>query len=484
MSPTRILNLIAIAAVSLCSSPIAGQQTVSPPEAPSAETTAKIPILGESGQAKLEKGDVRGAIADFKQAFELSRELIRADPNQAAYSENAYYYLGRLAAAFATAGEMANALQMQDPGARGYEELAVSDPNPGNKQKASSAIGDLAWYQLLNRKPAEALANARKALELDPAQTGNKTTQAHALLLTGQEAEAKTLYQAERSMVLPSGMKFEQAVLEELAALEKHGTQAPQFNEIRKLYGFPIATGPGDKVTRSSGVLTWVIVAGIFLFIGAVFGVFIYAENKRVEKLEAIVSRLGLSFRRKATDTDSNLLANARLANRGRRRTIANVIEPQSGGERFIAFDFSYTEGTGKRATTYTQTVIRLDLPGMTLPSFEATPENFLTKLAQGVGFRDIEMDGRSAFNRLFRLKGQDEEAIREVFTPLILNYLEQPQSRNLCLEGAGDRLLVYRLNRRPKPEELEAFLEEGKTLLNLFKQVHRTATSVPPPVV
>lgn len=465
MKSTRILNLIALSAVSLCSSPIAGQQTVPPPEVSTAEASAKIPVLGESGQAKLEGGDARGAIADFNQAFELSRDLVRVYPNQTAYSENAYFYLSRLAAAFATAGEMANALQMQEPGAEGYTELAAANPTPANKQKAASAIGDLAWYQLLNRKPAEALANVRRALEFDPAQTGNKTTLAHALLLTGQVAEARAIYQAERSTVLPNGMKFEQAVLEEFAALEKHGTQAPQFDEIRKLYGASIAA-PG------SALLSWGIAGGIFLFIGAVFGAIIYVENKRIQRLEATVARLGLTFRRKASDEDKNLLVQARLANLGKRRTIVNIIEPREGGAGFIAFDFSYTVGTGKSATTYTQTVIRLQSPELTLPPFEATPENLLTKFAQGLGFKDIEIEGRPVFNRAFRLKGQDETAIRQVFTPVILNYLEQPQSRNLCLESAGDRLFVYRLNRRPKPEELEAFLEEGKTLLNLFKQV------------
>jgi hypothetical protein len=58
--------LVFVASAALCF----GQG--SPKSGPSANLTeiaAKIPGVGQSGQQKLEAGDIKGAIQDFKQAF-------------------------------------------------------------------------------------------------------------------------------------------------------------------------------------------------------------------------------------------------------------------------------------------------------------------------------------------------------------------------------------------------------------------------------
>jgi hypothetical protein len=90
------LTVLAVCAFWMSAASSVAQQTTATP----ADLYAQIPILGASGDSKLLSGDVRGAVDDFKKAFEGSRTLSQQYPQEPAYRENAYYYLGRLASAF------------------------------------------------------------------------------------------------------------------------------------------------------------------------------------------------------------------------------------------------------------------------------------------------------------------------------------------------------------------------------------------------
>ena len=74
----------------------------------------------------------------------------------------------------------------------------ASDPKDQKAVATDLAVvyGNLAWYEILAGRPAEALTDARKGLHEDPTQVWIGVNEADALLLTGQAAEAKSKYMA------------------------------------------------------------------------------------------------------------------------------------------------------------------------------------------------------------------------------------------------------------------------------------------------
>jgi hypothetical protein len=219
---------------------------------------------------------------------------------------------------------------------------------------------------------------------------------------------------------------------------------------------------------KQTAVPAWALVTLIVLGIAAIFALFIYFDRKRTKALEARARLLGFTFRRKATAEDQQLTAGSALTNIGRSRHLRNVIElPQSDGSRMTLFDFSYVIGSGKRNRNYQQTVTRVQSPMLNLPAFEMRPESVFLKIAATLGMKDIDFESAPNFSRIYLLRGQDEAAIRQVFTPELLRYCEA--NRGLWISGAGDLLWFHRENRRVKPEELETFVSRARETLQLI---------------
>ena len=210
------------------------------------------------------------------------------------------------------------------------------------------------------------------------------------------------------------------------------------------------------------------------------FALFIYFDRKRTKALEARARLLGFTFRRKATAEDKQLTAGSALTSLGRSRHLRNVIElPESDGTRMTLFDFSYVIGSGKRNRNYQQTVTRVQSPKLNLPAFEMRPESVFLKIAASLGMKDIDIVSAPNFSRMYLLRGQDEAAIRQLFTPELVRYCEA--NRGMWISGVGDLLWFHRENRRVKPEELDAFVNASRQTLELF--TNRATAAAPPPL-
>ena len=264
----------AVIVLTTFANPLPAQQNTATDE----QTSAQIPVWGESGEKKVQSGDLQGAIEDFKKAFEGSRELRRKYPQEPTYSENAYYYLNRLANAFSRAGNIPQAVQMADPAARGFAELARNSPdNAVYKENATSAFGTLAWYQVLNKEPAAGEKSAREALQFTPDSMMANINLAHALLLTGKRAEAEAIYKAMRPLTGADGRSMRDVILEDFDAIEAAGISNAAIPELRQTLGGKKTTGASRNARkRKSDTPVWPFVVGIALIIGAIFGVLMY----------------------------------------------------------------------------------------------------------------------------------------------------------------------------------------------------------------
>lgn len=148
---------------------------------------------------------------------------------------------------------------------------------------------------------------------------------------------------------------------------------------------------------------------------------------------------------------------------------MSNVGEAStSENGRIVFFDFHERTGSGKGARRTGQTVIQMQSPTLNLPPFFLRPKSIRSKAAPLFGGSDFFFPERRKFSKMYLLRGMDGPTLRRTFTPAIIEYCESHPK--LCIEGAGNGLLVYRLDRQTKPKDLEAFISEGKRIKALFE--------------
>ena len=161
------------------------------------------------GQAKAGKKDLDGAITDFNSAIKFA-------PNDA---DN---YRSR---ADALSEKKQYAAAIKD-----LEKAVQLDP------KSRNDYLELAWYQLFNRKPREAIAASLKALELSPDDAIMiKTNLAHGYLFDDQFNKAKAIYLENKDAKIDDKRSFSQAVLDDFKELQDAGITHPDMEKIKIL---------------------------------------------------------------------------------------------------------------------------------------------------------------------------------------------------------------------------------------------------------
>ena len=86
-------------------------------------------------------------------------------------------------------------------------------------------------------------------------------------------------------------------------------------------------------------------------------------------------------------------------------------------------------------------------------------------------GQQGIELEGQLAFSKMYVLRGDDPDAVRQLFNKQIVKFFESYSGLN-C-QAAGPQLLVWKPRKRLKPEQIAGFLEQSLELLAL---VHAAA--------
>ena len=205
------------------------------------------------------------------------------------------------------------------------------------------------------------------------------------------------------------------------------------------------------------GLLVVGIVVAFFAFAGALMYWSYVANKKRIEGFEQEAEAMGLNFTQQPADSFMAHYGHFKLFNRGRRRGVSNLIEGDSGDVTLRIFDYKFTTGSGKQTRHHAQTIASLKSSQLNIPSLTIHPEGFLSRVGSKMGFQDIDFDSHPTFSKMFVLKGDNEEAIRNFLTPAALEYFEAHQG--ISLEASGDTLFFYNPNRRIKPEEIKDLL-------------------------
>ena len=202
----------------------------------------------------------------------------------------------------------------------------------------------------------------------------------------------------------------------------------------------------------------------------AVFAVAIamYYEKRRTDAMRRVAEELALPFFLDGDSALINALAAFHLFSQGDSKVIKNMIHGETDDVALGIFDYQYSTGSGKSRNTVKQTVVSIDATTLALPDFVVRPEHFFHKIGKVFGMKDINFDSHPRFSKMFLLQGSDEAAIRATFREELLTWFEGRSE--LCAEGNGTRLIVYRAGKRIAPPEVRRLMEEAFSLFGLWK--------------
>ena len=216
-----------------------------------------------------------------------------------------------------------------------------------------------------------------------------------------------------------------------------------------------------------------IVMTGVFLSIFALVGVIIFVSHKReqarTQQFRSVADDLGLQFHPQGDPQVHRQIDQLRLFNRGHGRKTRNLLCGKTRDVQVAIFGYRFTTGGGKNQQTHQQTVISFQSPHLALPAFELRPENVFHKIGQAFGYKDIDFDSHPTFSSRHLLRGPDEAAVRDFFTPEVLEFFESRQG--ISVEAAHHQLIYYRASKRIQPQEVRSFMEEGFRVYGLFKR-------------
>jgi hypothetical protein len=215
-------------------------------------------------------------------------------------------------------------------------------------------------------------------------------------------------------------------------------------------------------------MLPLVLVAIVLLLaaagIGAIIRYSIQARKKRTAEMGGVAQRLGMSFQEHPPLTIIPDVKRFELFNQGTGRDVRDHMAVHKDGRRVSVFDYAYVIHAGKSHVTHRQTVVHIHAPGLTLPAFTLRPEHALHRLGGMFGYQDIDVDGDPAFSDAYLLRGVEEELIRGCFSAPVREFFVA--NAELCAEGNGADLMVWRHSRTLQPQQVQPFMESAYVLM------------------
>ncbi len=219
--------------------------------------------------------------------------------------------------------------------------------------------------------------------------------------------------------------------------------------------------------------LPWAALA--IVVVGGVVVAVVMWERRRREALEQYCLVRGYRFERERPGAEADLEAFG-MFRQGHHRRWRATIAGQIGGRPFTAFEYSYVTGGGKNSNHHRLSVMLWQSAEASLPAFTVVTEGFFRRLAQRFGAKDFDFADDPGFSRAYQLQGDDEAAVRALFTPTRRAFLAAPapdgvKATRYQVAGAGSRLVWWSDGRLPGPDALDEFLAEGDRLRRQFLQ-------------
>lgn len=210
---------------------------------------------------------------------------------------------------------------------------------------------------------------------------------------------------------------------------------------------------------------------GSFLLFALLLWVMRRGASKRANVFARLAKTLKWTYSKGGPPLDD--LGPFELFSRGYSGIVGSSLSTDSHGVEMRVFEYVARQGEAGRISA---SVVYFRSGMLRLPKLLMRPEGLGDKLVGALGGQDVDFEAHPVFSRRFRLRG-DEQSLRLVFRDDVLSYFER--TPDLCVEGYGDRLIVYRFNDATEidptlePDDLRQLLDEG---LGVFAQMTGTA--------
>ncbi len=184
-----------------------------------------------------------------------------------------------------------------------------------------------------------------------------------------------------------------------------------------------------------------------------------YYRRRRREAFGAFALRHGLEY--SLRDPFGLVGLPFRLFQKGDGRRVENVLWGDWRGEPVRAFDYWYyeesTDSRGSRTRSYHRfSCVLLEIPA-SFPQLSIARENLITRLADGIGFRDIEMESEE-FNRRFQIGAADRKFAYALIDARMMKWLLGLR-RAVAFEVLERWVLVY-VKKRMAPAGFAPIIE------------------------
>jgi hypothetical protein len=196
----------------------------------------------------------------------------------------------------------------------------------------------------------------------------------------------------------------------------------------------------------------------VFLAIIAVLvGALIYGWSRASKRREALFAWATLhGFEYSRSDPFDLLNLGFHLFSMGDGRGIENVMSGAWQELPVKEADYWYydesTDGKGNRTRTYHRFSVVIAELQCFLPQVSVTKENLMTRLADHLGFQDINFESEQ-FNREFQIKSRDREFAFKLIDARMIQWFLSTDGR-FGFETNGPNVLVY-MKKLKAPEEL-----------------------------
>ncbi len=193
-----------------------------------------------------------------------------------------------------------------------------------------------------------------------------------------------------------------------------------------------------------------IIVGFIAVFIIVlVFG--IIGARKRREAFRALAARLGLRYEPGKSRDMARRYKFLDKLRRGHNRYAYNILSGSYKGHDLTLFDYHYQTGSGKDTHHYHFSFFMLHLTA-SFPELVIGPEGVFSKIAQAVGYDDIDFESHE-FSRKFCVRSKDKKFAYDVCNARMIEYLLSNSDFSIEIE---DSVLAISFNRKLALEQIE----------------------------
>ena len=220
-----------------------------------------------------------------------------------------------------------------------------------------------------------------------------------------------------------------------------------------------------------SSSLPLIIIGVVLLMTAAIVVLNLWSVKKRRESMENFDQESGLQYAVDDRSFSTVITESSRfeIFQRGRRRTASNLLRGYRSGIEVSIFDYRFTTGSGKNRHVHQQTILLLTLSDARLEPFRLRPQHLLDKIATTFGQQDINFPDQPEFSKRYRLQGENESAIRSVFSLAVMEFFEQQS--NQTVEAGDNQILFYTAGRLLKTEVLLETLDKAIQLAHMLRR-------------